>query len=189
MTTIVVVKKGGIAAIAADSLTTFGNTRLSHVYDAAPEKILQHDNTFIALAGSAAHHLVISSMLRRRNGLNFGSTVEIYDTFRKMHPVLKQDHFLNPREQEDDPYESSQLTVLIANKTGVYGVYSMREVFEYSKFWAIGSGRDFAMGAMYTVYDKLATAEEIARVGVQAGCEFDTDSALPINVYTVSVDK
>jgi hypothetical protein len=39
------------------------------------------------------------------------------------------------------------------------------------------------------MYDKLGSAEEIARLGVQAGCEFDTDSALPINVYTVPLDK
>ena len=35
MTTIVVVRKNGFAAIAADTLTTFGNTRLTPQNDAA----------------------------------------------------------------------------------------------------------------------------------------------------------
>jgi ATP-dependent HslUV protease, peptidase subunit HslV len=48
MTTIVVVKKGGQAVIAGDTLTTFGSTRLGRVHDAAPEKILAHNGTYFA---------------------------------------------------------------------------------------------------------------------------------------------
>ena len=35
---------------------------------------------------------------------------------------------------------------MIANPSGIFAVYSMREVFEFDRFWAIGSGRDFALG-------------------------------------------
>ena len=56
--------------------------------------------------------------------------------------------------------------MLIANAHGIYGVYSYREVFEFERFWAIGSGRSFALGAMYAGYDKLKTAREIAELGV-----------------------
>ena len=41
------------------------------------------------------------------------------DTFRKLHPILKEQHFLNPREEEDDPYESTQVTALVAVPPGV----------------------------------------------------------------------
>lgn len=34
---------------------------------------------------------------------------------------------------------------LIANTSGIYGVYSMREVFEFTQYWAIGSGHEFAL--------------------------------------------
>ena len=64
----------------------------------------------------------------------------IFETFRKLHPILKEQHFLNPKEEEDDPYESTQITALIANAHGIFGVYSMREVFEYTQFWAAGIG-------------------------------------------------
>ena len=57
-----------------------------------------------------------------------------------------------PKEEEDDPYESTQITALIANEHGIFGVYSMREVFEYTRFWAVGSGREFALGAMHALY-------------------------------------
>ena len=71
--------------------------------------------------------------------------------------MLKERFFLNPKEDDGDPYESSQITALIANPSGIYGVYSYREVFSFERFWGIGSGRNFALGAMYAVYERTAS--------------------------------
>jgi ATP-dependent HslUV protease, peptidase subunit HslV len=189
MTTIVVVKKGGIAIIAGDSLTTFGGTRLAASHDASPDKILKHNKTYFGVAGSAAHQLVLENILQRNPDFDFQGRTQIFESFRKMHPILKEEAFLNPKEEEDDPYESSQLTTLLANSSGIFGVYSMREVFEFEQFWSIGSGRDFALGAMYMLYDGKKSAEEIARAGVLAGAEFDTGTALPMTLYSVKLTK
>jgi ATP-dependent HslUV protease, peptidase subunit HslV len=189
MTTLVVVKKNGTAAIAGDSLTTFGNTRLHPDYDSSWEKIVRHGDTYFGIAGSAAHQLVMESVLKRLPQLTFHGKYEIFESFRKIHPLLKDEHFLNPKEEEDDPYESSQLMALIANASGIFAVYSMREVFEYSRFWAIGTGRDYALGAMWANYERLDSAEEIARLGVAAGCEFDTASQLPMSLYSTKLAR
>ena len=187
MTTIVVVKKDGQVVIAGDTLTTFGSTRLASVHDAAPEKLLKHGNSYFGIAGSAAHQLVLESLLKKHPEFTFNGREEIYESFRKIHPILKDEAFLNPKEEEDDPYESSQLTALVANPSGIFGVYSMREVFEFDKFWSIGSGRDFALGAMYAVFKGRKSAEDIARIGVLAGAEYDTGTGLPMNVATVKL--
>ena len=187
MTTLAVVRKNGTIAIAADSLTTFGDTRLTAGFDRAPEKIVRYRETCIGLCGSAAHQLVFESLLARHDDLDFSHRAAIFETFRKLHPILKEQHFLNPKEEEDDPYESTQVTALIANPQGIFGVYSMREVFEYTQFWAAGSGREFALGAMLALYPRLRTAEAIARAGVEAGATFDRNSALPLTVYTIPI--
>lgn len=186
MTTLVAVRKGGHITIAADSLTTFGDLRLSHEFDASSEKILHHKGSYIGLCGSAAHQLVFASLLKDDKDIDFSSKAAIFETLRKLHPLLKEQHFLNPKEEEDDPYESTQITALIANAHGLFGVYSMREVFEYTRFWAVGSGREFALGAMNALYLRLKTAEAIARVGVEAGATFDKNTALPMTLYTVA---
>ena len=49
----------------------------------------------------------------------------------------------------------------------------MREVFEYTRFWAVGSGREFAIGAMHVLYGRLKTSEAIAKAGVACGATFD----------------
>jgi ATP-dependent protease HslVU (ClpYQ) peptidase subunit len=96
--------------------------------------------------------------------------------------VLKEQFYLNPKEEDDDPYESSQITALIANPSGIYGVYSYREVFQFDRFWAIGSGRSFALGAMFAAYRGGRSARQIAELGVAAGSEFDKSSAGPCRV-------
>ena len=185
MTTLVAVRKNDEIAIAADSLTTFGDTRLSAQFDRSSDKIVQYNGNYIGLCGSAAHQLVFQSLLAKHGDLDFSNKAAIFETFRKLHPILKEQHFLNPKEEEDDPYESTQITALVANGHGIFGVYSMREVFEYTQYWAVGSGREFALGSMFSQYPRLKTATAIARAGIEAGAMFDKNSGLPMTLYTV----
>ncbi len=187
MTTIVAVRKNGYAAIAADTLTTFGNTRLPASLDASHDKILHIGESFVGVCGSAAHHLALSSLLARTSDVQLNSKAAIFETFRKLHPILKEECFLNPKEDEEDPYESSQITALIANASGIFAIYSMREVFEYTQFWGIGSGHEFALGAMHQAYSRMDDAADIARIGVETGIAFDKNSDAPITLYKVKL--
>lgn len=189
MTTIVMVRKNNQIAIAADSQTTFGDTRLTAEFDGASNKIFQFADSFLAISGSAAHDLVLQTALSKLKNPDFSSRMAIFDTFRRLHPILKEDYFLKTEEEENDPYESSQMTVVIANPHGIFGVYSMREVYEFQRFWAIGSGRDYAVGAMHAAYDSCETAKEVARVGVETGITFDINSSLPITLFGCKAAK
>jgi ATP-dependent HslUV protease, peptidase subunit HslV len=188
MTTIAVVRKAGQVSIAADALVTFGDTRLAHGYE-ANEKVFRVGESWLGMAGTTAHFPVLRKALGSLppDELRLNSRDEVFETFLKLHPKLKEQFFLNTKEEEADPYESSQFTVLIANANGMFGVYSYREVFEFDRFWAIGSGRSFALGAMYAGFDKLRSAREIAELGVRAGCEFDKNSAGPIKAHTMKL--
>ena len=192
MTTLVVAKKAGQVAIAADTLVTFGDTRLSHRFE-VNSKIFKVDTTagmsYVGMAGTVAHFPVLRKAMAAlpKELLKLGSKDEVFDTFVKLHPVLKETFFLQTKEDDNDPYESSQFTVVIANASGIYGLYSYREVFEFKEFWGIGSGRSFALGAMHACWDKAKTAREVAMAGMTAGCEFDKNSAGPIDVFTLKL--
>ena len=188
MTTVVVVRKNGQVAIGGDSLVTFGDTRLAHGYE-ANDKLFKVGESWIGMSGTTAHFPVLRRAL---NGLTpeelrLGSRDEVFDTFLKLHPKLKDTFFLNTKEDDSDPYESSQFTALIANPSGIFGVYSYREVFEFDRFWGIGTGRAFALGAMYSAYDNAKNARDLAELGVRAGCEFDKNSSGPINAHTIKL--
>jgi len=188
MTSITVVKKGTSVAIAADGLTTFGDVRLARSYKGEHDKILDIAGSKVGICGSSAHHLVLLSAFAKLEAPVLGSRMEVYETFRRLHPILKEHSYLNPKEDDDDPYESSQITALIANASGIYGVYSYREVFEFDRFWGVGSGRNFALGAMHAIYDGAMTASEIAIAGVTAGIEFDTASGPPVVVHEIQLE-
>lgn len=195
MSTVVVAKKAGKVCIAADSLTSFGDLKLSSYYDAAHDKILSYDENYLGIVGSAAHQLVLESVfaskkvVEKKIDLDFSSRLSIFESFRTLHPVLKEKYFLNAKDEDDDPYESTQIDALIANPFGIFGVHSLREVTEYNKFWAIGSGAEYAIGAMFAIYDKAETAEEIAQMGVAAGAEFNNASSMPLSSYVVELQQ
>ncbi len=188
MSTIVVVRKGRNACIAADTLTSFGDLRQAQVYEKHNDKIHRFADNYIGIIGSAAHHIVTQSLLSEVSfEYSFSSREAIFESFRNFHPVLKDRYFLNAKDEEDDPYESSRIDALIVNPHGIFGIYSLREVFEYTRFWAIGSGSEFALGAMFSSYDRYEEVEKIARVGIEAGAEFNSGTALPLTLYSVTL--
>jgi len=190
MTTVTVARKGDQVAMAADTLVTFGDTRLMHGYE-VNEKIFKAGSSFIGMSGTTAHFPVLRKALGSLppEELRLNSREEVFETFLKLHPKLKDQFFLNTKEEDSDPYESSQFTILIANASGIYAVYSYREVFQFDRFWAIGSGRSFALGAMYASYDKLKSAKDVAEMGARAGCEFDKNSAGPVKSHALKLSK
>ena len=188
MSTVVVARKGGQIAIASDSLVTFGETRLPHGYE-ANSKMFSVGGSHIGAVGTTAHMPVLRQALAAlpAEELQLHSRDAIFETFRRLHPLLKERFFLNTKEGDSDPYESSQFSILIANRSGIFGVESYREVFEFERFWAIGSGRRFALGAMFAAWTGDKTARQVAEAGVRAGCEFDTSSAAPVRVHTLKL--
>ena len=188
MTTLCVARKGGLVAMASDALVTFGDTRLAHGYE-ANDKLFRIGASWFGMAGTTAHFPVLRKALSSLppEELKLNSRDEVFDTFLKLHPKLKEHYFLNSKEDDADPYESSQFTMLIANAHGIFAVYSYREVFEFERFWSIGSGRSFALGAMYAGWDRTKTARELVELGVRAGCEFDKNSAGPTKAHTLKL--
>ena len=80
-----------------------------------------------------------------------------------------------------------RVDALIMNANGIFGLYSLREVDQYSRFWAVGSGSEFALGAMHAAYQSMEDAQLIAEAGIMAGTTFDNGSALPMTSYTMEV--
>jgi hypothetical protein len=38
---------------------------------------------------------------------------------------------------------------------------------------------------MFSLYDRLRSAEAVARAGIEAGATFDKNSGLPLTIYTM----
>jgi ATP-dependent protease HslVU (ClpYQ) peptidase subunit len=120
--------------------------------------------------------------------VDFSTRFNIFDSMKQLHPILKEEYFLNSKDEDADSYESSRVDALIMNANGIFGLYSLREVDQYTRFWAIGSGAEFALGAMQVAYSLLDDAAAIARSGIEAGVCFDSSTALPMSSYSIKVN-
>jgi ATP-dependent HslUV protease subunit HslV len=189
MSTMVVVRKNNVAVIASDTLTHCGTLKVSSKYKRNYHKIHRAGGGFVGLIGSAAHHLAFRSIARRYGAdLKLGGADEIFETLLFVHLKLREEYFLNVNENGDQEYESSQMSGLIANPRGIFEFQSRREVVEHNRFWAIGSGQDFALGAMYDCYGRTADPRSVARTGLGAAVEFDEASAGPFIVHRVRLE-
>jgi len=183
---ITIVKKDGVVAIAADTLTSAGCRKVSAVHNKLATKITRIGASYFGVTGAAVHQQVIDHLFANvSDPPAFRNPAEIFEVFLKLHPRLKQEYFLNGRAGDGDAYESSQMTLLIANQHGIFGLYSMRTVLEYERFWASGSGSDYALGAMNAMYDLHVDALSIAEAGVNAGIEFDDGCGAPVESHAV----
>ncbi len=191
MTTIAVVKKNGFCAIAADTLTKWGSGKESAAYIANHEKIIKVGTSYLGVTGTATFKTILADYFARpRVYARFGTPIEIFRTWQKLHAVLKRDYFLLADDGEEESLESSRMDVLIANPRGIFGIAAHRTAQEFSKFYAFGSGSDYALGAIYAVYGRAGWgAERIARFAIEAAAEFDDGTALPVTSQSVKLAR
>ena len=191
MTTIAVVKKSGSIAIAADTLTKWGSGKESATYIANSGKILTIDESFLAITGNATFKLIVKEYFQSRSERpDFSSVDAIFKEWSTLHGALKEKYFLMPEEDKEDAVESSRMDVLIANPYGIFGVSGHRTVQEFSKFYAYGSGSDYALGSMFTSYNLPdMDAKTIAKKSVEAAAEFDDGTGEPVDVYSFQERK
>ena len=189
MTTIVVVKKGKEAAIAGDTLTTYGSQLESSRYIKNHKKIVKYKDNYFALTGWSASQTVLEDFLKKsKDEIMLRNEKEIFNSIMEFHKNLKDTYFLKPDKRDSDAFETSRANMLLANPSGIYALSEYRYVKELSRFYAYGSGSDYALGAMYAAYgDKTKSAEDIAKIGVKAGAEFDDSTGLPMNSYKIKL--
>lgn len=189
MTTIAVVKKNGYAAIAADTMTKWGSGKETADYIVNHSKILKVGDSYLGVTGDATFKTILRDyFIRPKVYAHFTTPLEIFKTWQKLHAALKHDYYLLTGSEEEEALESTRIDVLIVNPHGIFGVAAHRTVQEFSKFYAFGSGSDYALGALYSTYGpSRKSAEETARHAIETAAEFDDGTGLPVTSYAVKL--
>src|SRR5579884_1773885 len=114
MSTIVVVAKDGYAAIAADTLTTWGSSKEGAEYFLGQDKIIQVGASYVAISGPTSAKFALKRYFHSKPDTDLTNTDAIFQAWLGLHSALKKEFFLNPREHESEAFESSGIDVLIA---------------------------------------------------------------------------
>jgi ATP-dependent protease HslVU (ClpYQ) peptidase subunit len=187
MTTIVVVRKDRSIAIAADTMTKWGSGKETAEYVVNHGKLLQVGDTWLGLTGSATFKTILRDYFSRPKArARFDTPLEIFRTWQALHAALKADYQLLATGHDDEPLESTRFDALIANRHGIFGVVAHRTVQEFSRYYAFGSGSNYAMGALHALYgDRGIDAESLARRAVETAAEFDDATGLPVDAQHI----
>jgi ATP-dependent protease HslVU (ClpYQ) peptidase subunit len=190
MSIVVVVKKGKEIVIASDTLTSSGQIKWSSKYKENSKKFFEYEGTYIGSVGMAMSKIMLNHALKNsEEEFTFDGLENLYNSMLKIHQLLKKEYFLVPTSKKvEQTVEETKLNLLIANSSGIYKVSSDRHIAKLTKFWAIGSGGAFALGAMHHAYEKKKyTAMDIAKIGVESACEFDKSCALPMDIKRIKL--
>jgi ATP-dependent protease HslVU (ClpYQ) peptidase subunit len=189
MTTICAVKKGKRLCIASDSLALFGSRKEiagKHVYDS---KIIQIDQNYVGMAGHPSWELILNHYFsQKENNCEWKTADQIFEIFNTLHQGLKDHYFLNFSSSRYIPLECSNFEILIINPHGIFEIDYVRVVRQYLYFSALGTGAEYALGAIKAVYDLIDDPEEIAKVGIEAAAQFDRKTDLPINIQCINLE-
>lgn len=186
MSTVTAVIKHGKIAIACDSLLKWGSEKNSAKHVVNHDKIIQINDSFIAITGPAAGILALKHYFKNtENKFSFDTVEDIFITFRDLQESLKEDYHLDIKNEETG-FEPNSMYCLIANPHGIFAVGSYRDVQQFKYFYSYGSGNEYALGAMHEAFknDKYS-AEEIAHLGIMAAAEFDDATDAPIISYVM----
>lgn len=185
MSTIVVAQKNGVACIGADTMSSLGSLRQKAHHIVNNTKITKQGDSYIGLTGTSSSLVVMNSYFAHpERPKDFSSTDAIFETFRHAHHWMKAEYFMATAPGQNEEYETTQFYGLIANPHGIFALYSYRTAQQFHKFWAAGSGRDYALGAMQAVYDQHENVVDIVKAGLHASAEFDSATAAPFEIYT-----
>jgi ATP-dependent protease HslVU (ClpYQ) peptidase subunit len=171
----VAVQKHGELVVAADTLTTFGNTKVPHQLHAA-QKIRRAGGSWLATTGWGLYDNILQDHLARGKSPRLETEPQIFDFFLKLWKALHRKYTLvndQIEEKESGPFGNMDSTFLVANRRGIFYVAPDLSVTTVERYFAIGSGAPFALGALHALYDGKLGAAELARKAVEAAIDFD----------------
>lgn len=190
MSVVIAVQKGSTIAIACDSVLHSGSRRESEDNVVSP-KIRRFGQSFVASTGWSVYDNVMVDYLSRRAAPAFRDEVSIYRFFLTLWKALRRDYGLVNEQCHEDksPFGDMDSSFLIANRHGIFGVDVDMSVLRFRKYHAIGSGSEYALGALFPIYDELKDAAAIARRAAEAAVHFDKSCGGTVSVYHFAVTE
>jgi ATP-dependent protease HslVU (ClpYQ) peptidase subunit len=170
------IEKNGELILAADTLTSFGHTKVPPALHAA-DKIRRVGSSFLATTGWGLYENILDDVIARRRNIKLGSREQIFDFFLRLwNDLHKKYSFVNDQidEKEAGPFGNLDSTFLVAGRAGIFYVGPDMSVTKVKSYFAIGSGAPFALGSLHGQFDTKLDAETIARRAVEAAIAFDT---------------
>jgi len=188
MSIVVAVKKNDEIVLVSDTQNNFGTLVLTsdnHLVS----KVRKVGDAYIASTGWGLYDNIMEDVLsKHEKEVSLDSKNSIFNFFQNLWRDLHDNYsFVNDQCQEDDsPFGDLDASFLIINKSGIFNVASDTSVAQFKKYYAIGAGCDFSLGAIHALYDTGLNAEQIGRKAVEAATALNMHCGGRLEVNKIS---
>lgn len=191
MSVIVTVRKDGRTAMAADSLTSFGDAQRIPQANATSCKMRRIGDAIVGSAGWGVYDNILDDFLTDRPAPALGSEQEIFSFFLELWKALHERYsMVNDQAQaKESPFGDLDSSFLIAHEAGVFFVSADMAVTRFEQYAAIGWGAEYALGAVHNLYDRDMNASEIARRAVETAICFNVHCGGAVHVFEPSIPE
>ncbi|MHC4513984.1 MAG: hypothetical protein ACYTGW_04985 [Planctomycetota bacterium] len=186
MSILVAVRKGKTTVVAADTLTTFGSHKHpSHNH--AVDKVRRVGTALMGASGWEIYNDILDDYVGTKRAPSLTNEKTIFKFFVKLWSALRDRYNLvnDQCHDRDTPFGNLDASFLIANRRGIYMVSGDLSISRFEQYAAIGSGADYALGALYHLYDQERDAATIARKAVETAIQFNVHCGGDVRVVKV----
>lgn len=167
MSIVVAVAKAGRAVMAADTQSTFGSKVLPPDNQAS-NKMRRIGASLLGRSGWGVYDNILDEVLDEKPAPELADAAGIFRFFNELWRLLHRRYaFVNDQaKRKDSPFGDLGGSFLVANRAGIFYVAPNLGVTRFERYFAIGTGADFALGALYQLHGREGDAERIARDAV-----------------------
>lgn len=174
MSIVVAVRKNGQTCVAADTQSNFGSLKVP-VENAKADKLRPLGSMILGTTGWALYEDIFEDFLRAKDLPAPVDEPSIFSFFLELWRDLHERYpFVNDQVSKDEsPFGNLDATFVIAGPSGIFYVASDLGVTRFDRYFAIGSGADFAMGALHQLFEGDLDARAIATRAVETAIAFN----------------
>ncbi|MDP7006477.1 MAG: hypothetical protein QF718_09745 [Phycisphaerales bacterium] len=189
MSVIVAIRKEHRIVMAADTLTTFGDSEVMPQENARTPKVGRIGDSLIGGAGWAVYDDILNDFLSTKPTPDLSSSRKIFSFFLGFWKALHEHYtFVNDQAASaSTPFADLDSTFLIANAGGIFTVASDLGVTPLNRYYAIGSGGEYAMGVLHALYDRSESIEDTARDAVNAAIAMNLQCGGTVDVLQLTI--
>ena len=191
MSVAVAVKKNKTVILATDSQTSFGGMRVP-TDNLFTKKMHKIGPSYLATTGWGLYENILDDFLSKNRSADIESKNAIFSFFMKLWKELHNDYpFVKDQSDKEDesPFGNLDAQFLVISPQGIFHVGTDMSVTAFQKYYAIGSGADYALGAISAVYSREEKPEIIARTAVTAAMDFDLHCSGSIDLAEISLES
>lgn len=189
MSIAVAIKNSRQLVLGTDSQTSFGSSRVP-TDNLKTIKIHQIGAAYLATTGWGLYENILDDYLTRSPGVKIDTKQTIFAFFmtfwKELHehyPFVKD----QPDKEDESPFGSLDASFLVISAQGIFHIGADMSVTTFEKYYAIGSGADYALGAVAALYNDTLDATTVCQKAIAAAIDFDVHCGGEIDIRVIDL--